>query len=250
MATTWKSPPEELQLNRGEVHIWRLWLDILPREVESLQAALSKSETERAEKFHFQKDRNRFVAAHSYTRWILGRYLKLPPEQILITFNEYGKPELDHINHLGAFKFNLSHSDSVGLFAVTNEMRLGVDVERIMYKDNIEEIAQRFFSAEEVEQLLAQPASQRGEAFFRCWTRKEAYIKAIGGGMSIPLNQFEVTFVSGVPPQIIQIGGDRSEAARWALHHIHPGEEYVGALAVEGQAIELKCFQSSGWPES
>jgi 4'-phosphopantetheinyl transferase len=250
MATTWEFPPEEVQLQRSQVHIWRVWLDAPSHQIETLKFNLSEAEIRRAEKFHFLKDRNRFLAAHNYTRQILGRYLDLAPEQILYTYNDHGKPDIDHKHAPGPLHFNLSHSDSVCLLAVSNEMQLGVDVERVKHKENIEEIAQRFFSPGEVEQLFAQPESHRDEAFFRCWTRKEAYIKAHGGGMSIPLDQFEVTFISGVPPKINHIGGNVREAARWTLYHLNPREGFIGALAVEGQPIDLKFFQWPGWPES
>lgn len=248
MVPSWDLPPVNLKLHLGEVHLWRAWLDVPSHGIETMQVTISKAETERAEKFHFRGDRNRFIAAHSYLRQILARYLDMEPDEIRYTYNEHGKPELDPGFH--QLRFNLSHSKSVGLIAVTMKSRIGVDVELIKDNEDITQIAQRFFSPGEIEQLLNQPDSQRDEAFFRCWTRKEAYLKALGVGMLIPLNQFEVDFVPGVPPRIKHTGGNEGEAARWSLYHIDPQEKYIGALAVEGKPADLRFLQMTGWPGS
>jgi 4'-phosphopantetheinyl transferase len=248
MAPTWILPPPMLQLHLDEVHVWRAWLDLPPLEIVSIKVTVSNTEMERAEKFHFQNDRNRFIAAHSYLRQVLARYLDLEPDEICYTYNEHGKPELDP--GFDQLRFNLSHSKSVGLIAVTMKSRIGVDVELIKHNKDIKQIAQRFFSPGEIEQLLNQPDSQHDEAFFRCWTRKEAYLKALGVGMLIPLNQFEVDFAPGVPPRIKHTVGKESEAARWSLYHINPKEKYIGALAVEGKSAEIRFFQMTGWPGS
>lgn len=250
MTTHWDFPPEINRLGLGEVHIWRIWLDVAQDEVESLQVSVSKNEMERSKKFHFRKDRERYIVAHSSLRHILSRYLDLPPDQIHFTYNEQGKPELDPAYDYNAMRFNLSHSDSVGLVAISRGSRLGVDVERIRLQAHIEEIAHRFFSPGEVRQLMSQPESQREEAFFRCWTRKEAYLKALGVGMLLPLDHFEVALEPGVPPKIIHIGGDEGEAERWNLYHIDPMEGYIGALVVEGNPVKLKFLQSQVWPDS
>lgn len=248
MPQIWELPPDILQLHHGEVHTWRVWLDLSSHEIDTMQVTISEPEMDRAEKFHFLKDRNRFIAAHSYLRQILAKYLELEPEEIRYTYNEHGKPEFD--SDFSQMRFNLSHSEFIGLIAVSKMSRIGIDIERIKQQVNIEEIAKRFFSSGETKKILSLSESERNEAFFRCWTQKEAYIKALGVGMLMSLNQFEVSFEPGIPPKIKHIDGDEGEAARWNMYHINPNEGFIGALVVEGKPTDVKLFQMSEWPGS
>ena len=239
----WELPPEKFSIGNDHVHVWRMWLELADHRTDELQSKLSADEKRRAARFRSNADRTRYIAAHYYTREILGNYLDLRPEQISFAYNQYGKPELEEIETASGLRFNLSHSDDIAVLAVARGFNVGVDIERVKPNAATEDIARRFFSSGEVELLLNQPENERDEAFFRCWTRKEAYIKARGKGMSIPLDQFEVSFLPGDPPKIIRIEDDPQAAARWSLFNLEPGDGYTGALAVEGHPDQLKLFR-------
>jgi 4'-phosphopantetheinyl transferase len=124
--------------------------------------------------------------------------------------------------------------------ALAKGLELGADVERINVEFATEDIARRFFSAMEVQTLCALPSGERGQAFFSCWTRKEAYIKALGGGLSVPLDSFAVAFAPGIPPALLQVQASPAEVERWSMYNIEPGEGYKAALVVEGQGHRLQ----------
>ena len=241
--SSWELPPENISIGNGHVHVWRMWLELADYMTDEMQSKLSTEEKHRAGRFRGREDRIRFIAAHHFTREILSNYLDKRPEKINIAYNQYGKPELEEYDDASGLRFNLSHSDDIAVLAVGRWFNVGVDIERVKHNAAIEDIARRFFSSGEVELFLSQPENIRDEAFFRCWTRKEAYIKARGKGMSIPLDQFEVSFLPGEPPKMISIMGDSEAAARWSLFHLVPGDGYIGALAVEGHPDQLTLFQ-------
>ena len=239
----WELQPENFSIGNDHVHVWRMWLELADHRTDELQSNLSADEKQRAARFRSNADRTRYIAAHCFTREILGNYLDQRPEQIRFAYNQYGKPELEEIDNASGLRFNLSHSDDIAVLAVARGFNVGIDIERVKPNAATEDIARRFFSSGEVELLLNQPENERDEAFFRCWTRKEAYIKARGRGMSIPLDDFEVSFLPGDPPKIIRMEDDPQAAARWSLFNLEPGDGYTGALAVEGHPDQLKLFR-------
>ncbi len=192
----WTPPPDSLNLESHHVDIWRLSLNLLVDSVKLTESTLSADETERVARFHFEVDKNRFLVTHSALRKILGRYLHREPAELKFSLNQYGKPAL--IN--SALEFNLSHSGDFALIAVTQGRKIGVDVERIRQGISSHVIAQQYFSKAEVAELQSLPIEQRGSAFFTCWTRKEAYIKAQGLGLSLPLESFDVSLTPVTPP--------------------------------------------------
>ena len=144
--------------------------------------------------------------------------------------------------------FNVSHSNNLAIVGVTRGRHLGIDLEYIQRDFACEEIARRVFSPHEIATLNDLPGDLKHEAFFNCWTRKEAYIKARGMGLSYPLNQFEVSLIPGEPARLISVDGDDLfEASRWSLQELELGPRYAGALAVEGHNWQLECWQ---WPET
>lgn len=244
----WLFPPDDLFIDTKQIHIWRIWLDLSDTQVESLRDLLSLDQIQRASKIRFPLDQKRFIAAHGVTREILSKYLTLAPNSIRYVYNKFGKPDLEEKSRSEGLRFNLSHSESVALLGISSGYCVGIDIERVRRDKATENIARRFFSPNEVEKIISHPKDQRVAAFYRCWTRKEAYIKARGKGLSIPLNQFEVSLSRGEPARIVNIQGNIDEAAHWSLHHLEPMEGYVAALAVEGQPEELKFYQWWGWP--
>jgi len=234
----WTHPPDSLNLESDHVDIWRLSLNLLVGSVKLTESTLSADETERVARFHFEVDKNRFLVTHSALRKILGRYLHRDPAELKFSLNQYGKPAL--VN--SALEFNLSHSGDFALIAVTQRRKIGVDVERIRQGISSHVIAQQYFSKAEVAELQSLPIEQRGSAFFTCWTRKEAYIKAQGLGLSLPLESFDVSLTPGQLATLRATRPDEKESARWTLRSLEVDPNYAGAVAVEGADFDFRLF--------
>ena len=241
----WSAPPSKVVATSGDVHVWRASLDWEACSVQELTRVLSDDELARASRFHFRRDRDRFVVRRGLLRTLLGLYLDAVPAQILFGYNRYGKPSV--VAEVGpeALCFNLSHSNGLALFAFSRGRELGVDIEYVRRGLAVVRIAERFFSPREVAELRALPSHVQLEAFFSCWTRKEAYIKARGMGLSLPLDRFAVSLASGHPAALLSNEEDPAEVSRWALQELAPGPGFVAALAVEGQDHRMECWQ---WP--
>jgi 4'-phosphopantetheinyl transferase len=238
----WSPPPAELAISREEVHVWRVALNQPGSPVRELFNLLNLDERERAERFHFRKDRDHFIVARGMLRTILGRYLKLPPQQVRFRYNAYGKPALQSEPILSVLKFNISHSHGLALYTVACDREVGVDVELIREDFANDESITRYFSEGEAETIRALAPELRTQAFFTCWTRKEAFIKAIGEGLSYPLDQFTVSVVPGKRACLLSARGGAQEAGRWSLHDLNCGAGYSAALAVEGYDWRLRCY--------
>jgi 4'-phosphopantetheinyl transferase len=234
------SPDGPLDLNRATVHVWQARLDQFAVRQGRMLELLSADERERAARFHFAKDRSHFIAARALLRTLLGRYLNFPPHQLSFIYGPYGKPALAGERESRALRFNVSHSHGVALYAVARERDVGVDVEYVRRDMVSESIAERFFSAREVATLRALPAEIQPQAFFNCWTRKEAFIKARGEGLSFPLDRFEVSLDPKEPAALVSVRDDPREASRWSLQALPVEEGYAAALAVEGHAWRLE----------
>ena len=243
---TWDSPPSEVVASENEVHVWRVPLD--DSRITELRSMLSPDECARADRFHFDRDRNHFIVARSSLRTILGAYLKKNPPELSFSYSNYGKPSLFGEPASNELRFNLSHANELALIAVTRNRAIGVDIEFIRPEFASEEIAERFFSRAEVSALRALPADKQNEAFFNCWTRKEAYIKARGMGLSLALDQFDVSLIPGEPAALLNIREEGQEISNWSLYDLYPGNDYIAALAVEGHASSLKCWQCDSRP--
>jgi len=226
----------------NQVDIWRI--EISDRDgVEHSRQLLSPDEARRADAFYFEKHRRRFIAARAAMRQILGICTGIAPEDLAFVYGEKGKPELAEEMKGSGIKFNLSHSEDMALLAVTRGLTVGIDIEWIKPEFATEEIAGHFFAAGEVRRLQALPAAERSDAFFACWTRKEAYIKALGDGLYVPLDSFEVAFGPGVPAELLHIVGDPEEAGRWSTYDIEVAQGYRAALVAEGKGHRLRHRQ-------
>ena len=242
----WLPPPATLTLQQGEVHLWRASLDQPATTFQRLQATLSPDEQARAARFHFDKDRNYYIAARGILRSLLGAYLKSDPHSLQFSYNSYGKPALNSAAHDAEVRFNLAHSRGLALYAFTRGRDVGIDVEYMKPDIDVLAVARHSFSPAEQTALRALPTEHRLQGFYNGWTRKEAYIKARGMGVSLGLDRFDVELKPDQPAALLHSREDPQEPARWALIELDPGEGYAGALAVEGRGWHLRCFQWQG----
>lgn len=248
LAINWPPSPAELHLEPQAVHVWAVPLDLASEQIASLATVLSTDELERAEKFRFPHLRNRFIAARGSLRALLGRYLHRDPAALEFGYSSRGKPAL---KGQGATQlhFNLAHSHELALIAVACAVPVGVDAERIRPMRDADRIAERFFSAREAETFRSVPATEQDAAFFSLWTRKEAWLKATGDGISESLSKFEVTFLPADEPRVLAIAGDTAAGAAWSLCALNPASGYVGALAMQRRSARPQCWCVPPEPE-
>jgi len=240
----WLDASANLELARGEVHVWRVCLQQSCAAVQPLLNILSSDEQLRASKYYFQRDRERFVLTRGMLRIILSRYINLAPGQISFSHNQYGKPAISSAAKNSPLRFNVSHSNRLALFAVMYEREVGVDLEWVRDDFASLELAERFFSPAEVTALRALPTGARTNAFFECWTRKEAYVKACGRGLSYPLHRFTVSLTPDTPAALLSTDDNPCEASRWSIINLCPAAGYRAALAVEAPPPRLYCWQA------
>jgi 4'-phosphopantetheinyl transferase len=240
-----RRPPETIALGRDEVHVWRANLNRPQDQISGFLDSLAADERARAETLHFERDRAHFIVARGLLRAILGGYLVLAPERLVFSYGAYGKPVLAGDCGDGTIRFNLSHSGGEALYAVARGREVGVDIERIRPDLAVAEIAERFFSRREVAALQELPVYQQRPAFFRIWTRKEAYIKGRGDGLSLPLGQFDVSLAAGDSEALIETRADQPNASSWSIRDLGAFPGHAAALAVESGGWRLACWQ---WP--
>lgn len=229
----------EHELTGRAVHVWPVSTYAPDTVVERFQALLAPDETDRADRFRFPRLRQSFTLARGALRVLLGRYLNTAPGDIEFAYGSKGKPALAADNRL---RFNASHSGDLALFTFTMDCEIGVDVELIRPMPDIEDVAKRFFCAEETEELMSLSGGQREHGFFLCWTRKEAYIKATGDGLATPLDAFRVTLRPGAPAVMVHVQQDPIAAQAWTLHDLTPAPGYAAALAYRDSPRPLKTF--------
>jgi len=239
----WEPSSEVAGLDPGDVHVWAACLDDLPEA--ALRVPLAADERERGGRFHFERDRRRFVTARGLLRVLLGRYLDVDPAGLLFGYGPRGKPYLAEGDEL---RFNLSHSGGLALLAFARGCELGVDVEQERPVPELEGIVRTSFSSREAAELWRLGPDERGAAFFRCWTRKEAFIKATGDGLSRPLDAFDVTLAPGEPARLLGVRGEPEAALRFWMEDLRPAPGFAGALAVEGGArrVVRRTWEQSG----
>jgi len=220
------------ELPPGEIHVWSIQLDPPPEVVERLGRALSADEWERANRFRFDRHRRQYVVGRGALRALIAAYAGTRPELVRFRYGDRGKPYV--ADPASDLELNLSNSDEMALVGFVRGGEIGVDIEFLKPMPDCEQISERFFSASERDVLRALPADRKEEAFFNCWTRKEAYLKAVGTGLAAPLDSFDVTLAPGEPPRMLTLEGNAERAARWYFQHLRPAERYIGALAIEG----------------
>ena len=221
-------PPSARTLDEGAVHLWPVHLEAPDDVLAACLRLLTPEETSRAARFRFEPLRRSWVLARGALRLLLGGYLGVNPAGIRLQLGPRGKPRLDMPGNIA---FNLSHSGNVALFGFSRNIEIGVDVEQVHPIEDMPGIARRFFCAEETSDLMALDAAAREPAFFSCWTRKEAYIKALGEGLHEPLDGFRVSLRPGEPARILHLGGSAAVAGEWTVHDISSIPGYAAALA-------------------
>lgn len=240
---SWSPAPDPVVLGEGDLHVWCAPLDPPAEEVRRYGALLSPDERAKVDRFRFERDRRRSTVARGVLRMLLGRYLETDPRGVGFRYESHGKPVLGEGLAAHGMRFNVSHSAELALFAFARGRELGVDVEEVRLMEDAVEIAERFFSEAENAVFRTLPPEARDEAFFNCWTRKEAYIKAVGEGLSFPLHVFDVTLAPGEPARLLA-SRDPVQAERWSLHGLpDPAPGYRAALVVEGEGGEVSCWR-------
>ncbi len=244
--TVWNTPLDDPRLDAAEVHVWRACLHQAPDQVEAFNQSLSADERTRAARLRTEEQQRRFTTARGTLRALAGGYLSCDPELVQLRTDERGKPCLAD----EALAFNLSHAGSMGLFAFALRRRIGIDVESASRRVAADRIAERFLAESEASRLRSLPKQVRHHAFLRCWTHKEAYLKATGEGISAgSLSRFEVSVDPRLPACLERVDGATEEAGRWRLEDL-PLErgDFVGAVCVEGQDWRLRCLQFAPEP--
>lgn len=236
----WCTPSSSLTLAPTALHIWRASLDVSPDSVARFSALLSSGELVRADRFIFDRDRQHFTVARATLRLLLGRYLQIPADSLRIEEGPQGKPFLADGLHPSELKFNLSHSHGLAVFAVARQREIGIDVEKIRDDFASREIAQRYFSPQEIAELDALPLPLHALGFFQCWTRKEAYVKARGDGLQTPLDSFSVTLTPGQLPELTSC-----DSPCWSIYSFQPFPEFAAAVVAERFEWKLSCYEGS-----
>jgi 4'-phosphopantetheinyl transferase len=222
----------------ADVAVWAVWLGAPAAATGALRALISSEEMRRADRFAYPHLRAAYEVSHGVLRILLSQYLKCSPRNLEFTVGHAGKPALRGDSRL---RFNMSHAGGLAIYAFTSDCEIGLDVEEVRHMPDIEQIARQYFCGEEASQLLSVAGEkQQQEAFFRCWTRKESYIKATGDGLSVPLDQFQVTLLSGSPARLVRIGASTDAASAWTLQHLEPAPGYVGAVAYRDRARRVE----------
>jgi 4'-phosphopantetheinyl transferase len=230
----------------GEVRVMSLPLDVDRARLSWLSASLSSDEREKAERFRFDLHRDRFVAARGWLRTVLGSCLGVAPERVGFRYGRNGKPALEPELYRSGLRFNVSHSQGLGLCAIAKDRDVGIDLELVKPLADLERVAYHFFSPREVAALRDLRGDQKLLGFYACWTRKEAFIKATGEGLSRPLHEFAVTVRAGAEPRLEWVADDPTEVGRWSLAELRPAPGYLAALAVEGPLRALSFGTNQG----
>lgn len=233
--------PCALEFPSDRVAVWRVDLDEPPAAV-AWASVLSPDEIARASRFHFDKDRARFTRCRSALRDLLAAYLEIPAYEIRFEYLASGKPQLAAEQNPRALQFNVSHSGSMALIAVGREHRLGVDIEKIRSDVDTAALAERFFSVRERAGLQALPDHLRVPGFYACWTRKEAFLKATGAGLSFPLADFSVTTHPDLDPELEEVRGNTEGCKQWFLADLSVVDGYRATVALEHSYSRLETY--------
>lgn len=216
-----------------DIHLWQARFSRLTAHRGDFEALLTPDETTRASRFRFEDARERFIAGRGLLRTLLARYLDRAPRMVRFIYGRRGKPAVPD----SPLRFNLSHAGDLLLLGLAWGREIGVDVERIRPMPEMHTVARSHFSALEQAVFFGLPPSRQPYAFYTCWTRKEAYIKATGDGFKLPLKDFDVSFIPEQPPALLRAEND--DPARWTMHHIDPEPGYVASVCAEGPPPRL-----------
>ncbi len=244
--SNWNQPPGNIHLLTDDVHVWSALLDSPGETLQLLVQTLDSDERKRADRFYFEQDRTRFVVSHGLLRIILASYLNIEPDKLQFSYTSNGKPYLIQKFNDKELQFSLAHSHELALFALTFDRRIGVDIEKIYNFAETDQLANRILSRQEKAELRKHHPNEKLETLFRYWTCKEAYAKATGEGLALPVEEIHTSLVPGSMARLISIKRSVREASRWSLQELHPVPGFAAALAVEGHDYRLSQWQ---WPQ-
>ena len=242
----WNRPPAKVILFPSEVHVWRVSLELSEPALQRLRQTFSPEEVDRAARYHFSRDRRRFIVRRTALRDIIGYCLDIAPYQLQFVRGKHGKPSIANEFNQKDVQFNLAHSGNVALVAITLEDEVGIDVERQREDVAHVDLAERYFTPDEAAALRELPAAEQNAAFFWLWTCKEAYLKGTGMGLTQELDSFAVSLSSDEPQVWLNTGDETRAAGNWTLRRLELGPNYCAALAVNKREWRLRCWQ---WPE-
>jgi len=228
---------------KAEVYVWQIDIAVEGTQIYAYRRLLSPDEIQRADRFYFEKDRIRFITTRYAMRKILSDCLNVAPEELVFTYSAKGKPALAPGFNESGIRFNVSHSRDIALLAVAQGLCVGVDIEFINHELATDEIAANFFSTGEIDTFRSLSPGGKVAAFFDCWTRKEAYVKALGEGLSVPLGSFDVAFGPGIPAALLRVERSPEQLSRWSMYDVTAPPGYAAALVVEGREHQLRQGQ-------
>lgn len=236
--------PAEFDCGQRDVHVWTCWLNVSPCALNSFEHLLSEGERKRARGFRFAEHRDRFIASHGILRILLSRYLRTDPAALEFSHSKHGKPFIAGRFLDRKLDFNLAHSENLVVLAITHRRAIGIDIERVRPVDDLSELVARFSKRERA--LFEDLASgKRLLAFFKLWTRKEAWLKATGEGIGRQLDQVEVSFATGIPARFLGLP-PTSEISEWNLYNLTTRPGFVAALAIPNEEIVMRRYYWSG----
>ena len=242
MATDWTSGPADPKLAVSEVHVWRASLDVSSQLLKSLDRTLTEDERTRASRFAVEKLQTRFIVRRGLLRTILASYLGVRPGDLQFGYGTKDKPHLVGDPAREDLRFNETHSHGLALFAVARGRDLGIDLEEVCPQVKFADIAGRYFAPSEAAALAKAPVETRLRLFFEYWTSKEAWIKAMGGGLSIPLDRFEIELKPGVETARVVVPEPTDKESQWFVHQLTVGSDHVAALAVDDLGLEIRLW--------
>lgn len=240
--SNWLPPVSHPLLPGAAIHVWSIRLEEWTTHIPQFLQVLSNEELIKAARYHSSVDRTRFVTCRAVLRLLLSMYLHVPATQLRFCYGEFGKPALCLSSHCSRLQFNISHAHEYALFAISENRSLGIDLEPLRSIAESRAIAMEFFSPQENQALSSLQEQEWDRAFLNCWTRKESFVKALGGGLSLSLNNFTITVQSGGPVRLLDFTGELSQPAHWSFRELQPVSGYIGALAAEGRDWELSCW--------
>ena len=229
----WTIPRVPPRLSEKEVHVWCASIEASNERRLQFMETFSDDEHKRLQRFHFERHRHQFIIARGTLREIIGQYLEIEPAEANFDYGQNGKPFIISNSELSSIRFNISHSGDVVVYAFVLDTEIGIDIEKVCNIDDCMAIAKSFFSSTEIDDLQKVSRESLLEAFYSCWTRKEAYIKAKGQGLGIPLNQFSVSVRPDLSPALVSTEFAPDEAAQWTLRDLPIIEGYIGAIAIQ-----------------
>ena len=236
----WATPPSEFHLQSGHIHVWRLRLNASPDTEREFRKILSSDELKRADRFIRKEHGLQFLTGRATLRHLLATYIGVSPEEIDFEYNKFGKPSLKISEH--NITFNVSNTKTLAVIAITRENPVGIDIEQHRERLELEKIARRYFSESEVDALFSLKPEDRAQAFYRCWSSKEAFMKVCGLGLSIGLNRFDVEVQLDKPPSVLRVPKDMGNPDQWQMRSLPMQDEVAGIVALEGKIETINLY--------